>query len=93
MLAPRPTAGPALALLQFLLGSADPPLTSLDLLGILDPADEFVPRQRRDVFPRRQRRGVVLQRCAQVGRQRVDYPARNLLVHSATLLPMIRTAK
>src|SRR5438477_12987935 len=38
VLAPRPAAGPALALLQLLLGPADAALSGHLLLGILDPA-------------------------------------------------------
>src|SRR5829696_4326940 len=51
VLASRPAAGPALAFLQLLPG---PPNTALPgglLLGILDPADELVAGQWRDVVP------------------------------------------
>jgi hypothetical protein len=51
VLAPRPAAGPALAFLQLLLG---PPNTARPCglpLGILDPADELVAGQWRDVVP------------------------------------------
>ena len=42
VLAPRPTAGPALAFLQLLLGAPNAALSGGLLLGILDPADELV---------------------------------------------------
>jgi hypothetical protein len=42
VLAPRPAAGPALALLQLLLGPPNAALSGGLLLGILDPADELV---------------------------------------------------
>jgi hypothetical protein len=42
VLAPRPTAWPALAFLQLLLGPPDTALPGGLLLGILDPADELV---------------------------------------------------
>ena len=51
VLAPGPTARAALALLQLLRRSADPTLPSLRLLRIVDPADELVRGQRRDVAP------------------------------------------
>ena len=54
MLAPGPAARPAHALLELLLRPADAPFTGLLLLGVLDPADELVARQRRDVLPRSQ---------------------------------------
>jgi hypothetical protein len=51
VLAPRPAAGPALAFFEFLLGPPNAPLSSHLLLGILDPADELIARQGRDVLP------------------------------------------
>ena len=51
MLAPRPAAGPALAFFELLLGPANAALSSHLLLGVLDPADELVARQGRDVLP------------------------------------------
>jgi hypothetical protein len=66
VLAPRPAAGPALAILQFLLGPANAAFSGRLLLGILDPADELVARQGRDVLPSIECRGVGDQRLAQV---------------------------
>ena len=43
--APRPAAGPALAIFQFLLGPANATFSGPLLLGIFDPADELVARQ------------------------------------------------
>ena len=51
VLASRPAAWPALAFLEFFLSSADAALLRCLLCGILDPADELVARQRRDVLP------------------------------------------
>jgi len=42
VLAPWPAAGPALALLQLILGPPNAALSRGLLLGILDPADELV---------------------------------------------------
>jgi len=42
VVAPRPAAGPTLALLELLLGSANAAFSGRRLLGILDPADELV---------------------------------------------------
>ena len=58
----RPAAGPTLAFFQLLLGPANAAFSGLFLLGILDPADELVAGQRRDVLP-----GV---ECDRVGDQR-----------------------
>src|SRR5580693_2905047 len=79
MFAPRPAAGPALAFFELLLGPANAALPGLLLLGILDPADEFVARQGRDVLPGSQCRGVGGQRLAQVCGQLVHHSAGNLL--------------
>ncbi len=56
--APRPTAGPALTFLQFLLGPPNAALSGSRLFRILDPTDELVAGQGRDVSPRVERRGV-----------------------------------
>ena len=66
VLAPRPAAGPALAILQLLLGAANATFSSRLLLGILDPADELVARQGCDVLPSIACRAVGDQRLAQV---------------------------
>jgi len=51
MSAPRPAAGPTLAFLEFFLRPANAPSSGRLLLGILDPADELVAGERRDVVP------------------------------------------
>jgi hypothetical protein len=66
VLAPRPAAGPALAIFQFLLGPANATFSGLLLLGILDLADELVARQGCDVLPNIECRGVGDQGLAQV---------------------------
>ena len=66
VLAPWPAAGPTLAFLQLLLGPANAAFSGHLLLGILDPADELVAGQRRDVLPGIECRGVGDQRLAQV---------------------------
>lgn len=68
MAAPSPTAGPTLAILQLLLGPANAAFSGLLPLGILDPTDELVACQRRDVLPSIECRGVGGQRRAQVCR-------------------------
>src|ERR1700738_1496264 len=83
VLAPRPAAWPSLAFLQFLLGPANAALASHLLLGILDPADELVARQGRDVFPGIERGPVGDQRLAQVGGQLVHHAARHSLAAHA----------
>jgi len=76
--APWPTTGPTLAFLQLLLGAANPAYPGLLLLGILDPADELVAGQRRDVPPGIECRGVGNQGLAQVSWKFVHHPTRNL---------------
>ena len=62
VLASRPAAGPALALLQLLLGPPNAALSGALLFGILDPADELVAGQGRDVLPGIECRGIGDQR-------------------------------
>jgi hypothetical protein len=75
VLAPRPAAGSTLAFLQLLLSPANAALSGQLLLGLLDPADELVAGQRRDVVPRIKSDGV--------GRQRLPHVCWKV-VHHAT---------
>jgi hypothetical protein len=87
MLAPRPAARSTLALLQFLLGAANASFARLLLLRILDPADELIAREGRDVLPRGQRRVVADQRRAQIGWQLVhDTTRHSRAVHHAKII-------
>src|ERR1700689_2654207 len=84
--APRPAAGPALTFLQFLLGPANAAFPGHLLLGILDPADELVAGQRRDVGPGVERRRVGDQCLAQIRGKLVHYPAgHSFTAHRATV--------
>ena len=84
MLTPRPAAGPTLAFLQLLLGPANAVFSGHLLFGVLDPADELVTGQGRDVFPGTQCRRVGEQRVTQVCRQRVYDPTwHSLATHRA----------
>src|SRR5262245_2784926 len=76
MVAPGPTAGPTLAFLQLLLGSANPAFSRHPLLGVLDPANELIAGERRDVSPSLESSGIRDERLAQVCGKVVDYPAR-----------------
>ena len=75
--AARPTARPALAFLELLLGPANATLSGFVLLGIFDPADELVPSQGRDVLPGLECRWVGDQRLAQVSWKLVHHPTRH----------------
>ena len=75
MLTSRPAARAALTFLQFLLGAANATVSGDLLLGVLDPADELVAGQGRDVVP-----GVT---CGGVGDERLAQVA-GQLVHHAT---------
>ena len=84
--APWPAAGPTLAFLQLLLGPANAAFSGHLLLGILDPADELVSGQRRDVLPSIERRRVGDQRLAQVFGKLVHHPTgHSLAAHTATV--------
>src|SRR3984893_9676350 len=74
MLAAWPAAGPTLSFFQLLLGPANAAFSGHLLLGILDPADELVAGQRRDVLPGIECRGVRDQRLAQVSGKLVHHP-------------------
>jgi hypothetical protein len=86
VVAPRPAAGPTLALLQLLLRSANAAFSGHLLLGILDPADELVAGQRRNVLPGFESRGVGEQRFAQVFRKLVHHPTGHCLVTHKIML-------
>src|ERR1700736_4544222 len=84
VLAPRPAAGPALALLQLLPGPPNAALPSGVLLGMLDPADELVAGQGRDVLPGIECRGIGDQRLEQIHREFMHDPAgHRLAAHSS----------
>src|SRR5258706_13282896 len=88
VVATRPAAGPTLAFLQLLLGSANAALSGHLLLRILDPADELVARERRDVLPRIERSTVCGERLAQiVGKLVYDATGHSLAAHEATGSP------
>src|SRR5947208_6880785 len=84
--APRPAAGPTLAFLQLLLGPANAAFSGHFLLGILNPADELVSGQRRDVLPSIECRRVGDQRLAQVCGKLVHHATgHSLAAHRATV--------
>ena len=86
--ASRPAARPAKAILQLLLSPANTAFSGHLLLGILDPADELVAGERRDVLPGIERRGVADQRTAQIPWKLVDHAARHTLAaHRANPMP------
>ena len=72
---PWPAAWPTLAFFQFLLGPTNAPVPRHLLLGVLDPADELVAGQGRDVRPDIERHGIGDQCPSQVRRKLVDHPA------------------
>ncbi|MCW3028183.1 MAG: hypothetical protein JWN81_1394 [Solirubrobacterales bacterium] len=74
VLAPRPAAGPALAFFQLLLRPPNAALSGPVLLGILDPADELVASQGRDVYPGIECRAARDQRLTQVRGQLMHHP-------------------
>jgi hypothetical protein len=93
VVAPRPAAGPTLAFLKLLLGSANAAFSGHLLLGILDPADELVAGQRRDAHPGSERCRVGDQRFAQVFRKFVHHPTGHWLAAHTTKLAGILAAR
>ncbi len=90
--APGPAAGPTLAFLELLPGSANAAFPGLRLLCILHPADELVAGQRRDVIPGRERRRMGDQGRAQVFRKLVhDATGHSTATHEITLSPASRS--
>jgi hypothetical protein len=84
--APRPTAGPTQAILELLLCPANAACSGHLLFGILDPTDELVAGQRRDVLPGIECRGVGDQRRAQVSWKLVHHPTgQSRAAHEATV--------
>src|ERR1044072_6680960 len=75
-LAPGPAARPAHAFLQLFPRTADSTFPGLLLFGVLDPADELVARQWRDVSPGVDGRGTARPRLAQGCRKPMDHTAR-----------------
>jgi hypothetical protein len=86
VLAPRPAAGPALAFLQFLLRSPNAPRPGSVLLGILDPTDELVAGQGRDVLPGIERRSVGDQRRTEVRGKLMHHPTGHSLAAHEPML-------
>ena len=91
--APRPAARPTLALLKLLPRSANAAFSSHLLPGILDPADELVAGQRRDVVPGIERRRVGDQSFAQVFRKFVHHPTGHYLAAHKTMVAAILDAR
>lgn len=85
MRATRPTARTTLTVFEFFLGPTDPTFAGGRSLGVLDPTDELVPSEWRDVLPRRERGVVRDQRVTQITWEIVDDPTRHTL-HGDTLL-------
>src|SRR5712672_1053066 len=89
VLATWPATWTALAFFQLLLRPANAALSGHLLLGILDPADELIARQGRDVLPGRQCRVIGDQRRAQVCGQLVHHPTGDsLAAHEVTINPL-----
>ena len=56
--AARPAAGPLLPLQPFFTGPLDAALAGRRLFRVIDPADEFIPAERRQAFPQRKDFGI-----------------------------------
>lgn len=84
--AARPATGATLAFLQLLRRSANAAFSGLRLFCILDPADELIAGQRRDVHPRGERCSVRDERVPQIFGKLVHDTAGNpLAAHGATV--------
>jgi hypothetical protein len=76
MCAARPTTGTALTLFEFFLGPTNPPLACHLLFGVIDPANELIASERRDVPPRIEGGIVRDERATQIGREFMDHATR-----------------
>jgi hypothetical protein len=74
-----PTTRPAFAFEEFLACSLDSALPGFELLGVFNPTDELVARQRSNLFPQRQYPGISNQRLAEIRRQIVNCSTGNFL--------------
>ncbi len=81
-----PAAGSPFAFLEFLGHPTNATFSGRDLFGVLDPADELIAGERRDVFPRVERDVVVDQRFTQVSRKLVDDSAGYSLAAHGTMV-------
>src|SRR5215204_4578203 len=81
VLAPGPAAGAALAFLEPFPGAADAPHPRLLFFRVLDPADELVAGERRDVVPGGEGGGAGDEGLAEVRREGVDRSAGDGLAH------------
>jgi hypothetical protein len=70
--ATRPAAGSLLPLQQFLAGSLYATLARLQLLGVIDPADELVATQWGKAFPQQKNLGIASNGGLQVVAGRVN---------------------
>ena len=85
--AARPAAGATLAFLELLLGPPNAAFSGLLLLGILDPADELVSGERRDVAPSIERGSIGDQRRAQIVGELVhDSTGNSSAAHAITVV-------
>lgn len=75
---------------KLLHSSSDPPCSCLFLLRILNPAYEFVSRDRRQVFPEAGDCFCLDQCIDQVNGQIVDKAARNSLCHELSLVIVLQ---
>jgi hypothetical protein len=66
MNATDPAARSLLPLQQLFAGSPDAALARRWLLRVIDPADEFIPAERRQAFPKRKDLGIRSHRCLKV---------------------------
>ncbi len=76
MTAPRPTAWTPLTFLQLLLSPTNPTFSGGVLLCVLNPANEFVTGQRRDVFPSVKGDGIGHQDLLEICGEYMYHPAR-----------------
>ena len=83
MLATRPAARTTHAVLKLLLSSADATSPSLVTLRVLNPADELVAREWRDVPPSCEGNGVADQSPPQVGGQSMHHSSWDALAAHA----------
>ena len=86
MFASWPTTGPALSGGKIFARHSEPLASRLSLLGVLDPADPLITRERRDILPVRPRRGVRNEHFSQICRYAVHNARRKFCFSHASIL-------
>lgn len=79
-----PAARSLLSFQEFVTGSLNATLACLGLLGIIDPADEFIPAERSEMFPLRQDFRIRAHCCLKVFTRFVNSAMEKIVRHQTS---------